>query len=239
MMRMPLSRIPLIFSVNRSVMVLAGVIIVTALPFAGCDRQDKPVTPAAAPGTSAAPSLWQVQDRATIVAVPVHADQPADIELATALTAATQEARQTAETARQRWQAASETDRPNWSIKWAAPLARGESAKQKAQSPASDVRGLEPAEAVEQVWVQPVTWSAFRIEGVLASKPVSELACGKAFGELVSFPIDELTDWLHILPTPAAGSDIAPGPNATQPAIAQAREGGYTIKALESRYGKP
>jgi hypothetical protein len=139
-----------------------------------------------------------------------------------------EQARKTAEQARQRWLYTSSDDRPRWAVKWAAPLAG---------KPTRSVRGTggatgDDAEGgnVEHVWVSPVHWSPFRIEGVLASTPVNDLACGKTLGDLVSFPIEELSDWIHFgtATASAAGSD----PNAPH-------EGGFTVQLLMEEYGTP
>lgn len=119
-----------------------------------------------------------------------------------ALSAAIEQARRTAEEARERWSTSPAHEHDRWAVKWAAPLA---------EVPASD-----PAETVEYVWVRPVHWSPFRVEGVLASDPVHELESGRTLGELVSFPIEELADWVRY------HTDDVDGP----------RDGGFTIDAL-------
>jgi uncharacterized protein YegJ (DUF2314 family) len=121
-----------------------------------------------------------------------------------------EQARATAEQARQKWLYTAADDRPRWSVKWAAPLAGN------------------VTERTEHVWVSPVHWSPFRIEGVLASTPVNDLACGKHLGELVSFPIEELSDWIHFANVPAANAD----PTAPH-------EGGFTVQLLTEEYGNP
>lgn len=117
------------------------------------------------------------------------------------LSAAIDKARATADETRGRWVAATPEQRSRWAVKWAAPTADG---------------------GVEHVWVRPVNWSAYRIEGVLDSPPQSPLACGKTTGELVGFPIEELSDWIY-----AADGDFA-----------GRREGGFTIEALEKGEAK-
>ena len=80
---------------------------------------------------------------------------------------------------------------------------------------------------IEHVWVKPiVTWSKFRIEGRLANQPVAELACDKTLGQPVSFPIEELSDWVHLIES--SGEEEEP-----------TREGGFTVKLIEQRYGEP
>ncbi len=151
------------------------------------------------PPPDTAKSLWQNENDSEVVAIPHESD---DKELVAAIA----EARRTADAARTRWTAASPDERNRWSVKWAAPTANDE---------------------VEHVWVQPINWSAFRIEGILLSKPVAELANARTLGEIVSFPIDELTDWLHF-------TSSNPNPTSADP-----HEGGYTVKLLEARFGKP
>ena len=114
-------------------------------------------------------------------------------ELAAAMT----EARATADDARLNWTVAEDRGTDRWAIKWAAPTAEG---------------------GVEHVWVTPLSWSPFRIEGLLANTPVAELECGRTTGEAVSFPIEAMSDWVHFL------TDTDSGP----------REGGFTVDALES-----
>ena len=123
----------------------------------------------------------------------------ADVTLAEGLATATAEARATAERARTAWMAASPTDRATWAIKWAAPTEAG---------------------GTEHVWVVPVSWSPFRIEGRLVSTPQTRLACEAGEGDIVGFPIEELSDWVRRLST----GD---------------REGGFTIEVLEGVYGEP
>jgi len=71
-----------------------------------------------------------------------------------------------------------------------------------------------------------LNWSPFRVEGILATTPITELECGKIAGDLVSFPIEELTDWMR-----DTGRKDANG----EPVV----EGGYTTKALAKRFGNP
>ena len=114
------------------------------------------------------------------------------------LAAAIARARATADEARTRWS----RDGGDWAIKWAAPTLAG---------------------GVEHVWVRPLSWTRFRIEGVLASPPQAGLACDKGRGELVSFPSEELSDWVRFLDGTPKGS----------------REGGFTMTKLQGRYGSP
>lgn len=75
----------------------------------------------------------------------------------------------------------------------------------------------------ELVWVRPVSWSPFRIEGELKSEPTNTLESGAAAGDMVSFPIEELADWL--VRDPAQANRIV--------------KGASTLKAIEQRVGSP
>lgn len=157
----------------------------------GCER---PVSQA--PDDTAPPaqphrevSIWDEVGSSQLVSIE-------DEQLRADLKSAMHEARETAEDARRRWEVADERQRTNWGVKWAAETAGG---------------------GVEYLWVEPLAWSPFRIEGLIANHPQSALECGKGLGELVSFPIEQLADWLY-LPT----GDID-GP----------REGGFTLVVIE------
>lgn len=183
---------------------VAFILLLTIAPvISGCnDGNDSGSAPPAAPAVVGdKPSRWRSKDSSVTVAVP---DEDADRELAAAIA----QARASAGEARQRWAAAAPQDRSRWSVKWAAPTVDGR---------------------VEHVWVQPANWSGFRIEGLLASQPINELACGKTLGELVSFPSDELSDWIH-------DTTVNESPPSSG---ARTFEGGFTVKLLEQRYGRP
>ncbi len=100
---------------------------------------------------------------------------------------------------------------------WAAadPRARGRWAV-KWEAPTAD-------RSLEYVWVRPLSWDRHRIEGVLASPPQRPLQCDRVAGELVAFPVSELADWVHYVDGSPDGR----------------REGGFTIDALEARFGQP
>jgi uncharacterized protein YegJ (DUF2314 family) len=168
---------------------------VTVLAAAACEKQEPPppLEPPAATAVDAS-SAWRTLDGSAGTAVAVEADDP---KLAEAI----ERARASAEQARRRW-GADPAGGGTWAVKWAAPTVGG---------------------GVEHVWVRPVSWSRFRIEGRLASPPQAELLCGRKAGELVSFPADELSDWLHLADGTADGR----------------REGGFTIDLLEQRHGRP
>ncbi len=76
---------------------------------------------------------------------------------------------------------------------------------------------------VEHVWVRPTSWTVHRIEGWLASPPQSPLACGRVQGDLVSFPAEALSDWARF----------------TEGSWEHPVEGGFSIRVLEARYGRP
>jgi uncharacterized protein YegJ (DUF2314 family) len=167
----------------------------------GCESREpssppRTAQPPTAEATGPQHSDWQIVDSSPQIALPADEDDPA-------LEAAIARARQTAGDARRRWQNAPPVEREGWAIRWAAPTAEG---------------------SVEYLWVEPINWSRHRIEGRLANPPQHELACGRGLDELVSFPIEELMDWMH-----SAGNDpTSPG---------GAHEGGFTVRLLEERHG--
>jgi uncharacterized protein YegJ (DUF2314 family) len=171
-----------------------------ALACAGCDGNDAASNLEPATRPAPPPSPWLKHGESTFVAVP---DAPEDHQMIAAIA----QARSTAGQAQQRWSQADQTERQRWFIKWAAPTAD---------------------QAVEHVWVQPINWSPFRIEGTLVSEPVRELMDGKAQGDLVSFPVEELSDWIHLNSPPNGAIDF----NAPH-------EGGFTVKVLQERFGPP
>ena len=164
---------------------------------AGCEQSppDPPRPAVAQEETTEHASQWRQEGPTTLVALPGGEE---DAELAAAIA----EARTTAEEARLRWQIVSPAEHDHWAIKWVAPTRDGR---------------------VEHVWVRPESWSRFRIEGRLLSSPVTELECGKLAGELVSLPIEGLSDWIYLPDGDFNGR----------------REGGFTVRLLEQRYGVP
>lgn len=164
----------------------------------GCEPLEQ-TDPSPAPSSGSPPpavaSNWHTLDDALIVQVP---GDEIDEELEQAIF----EAREAAEDQQKAWLQSAPSIRGRWAIKWAASTADGR---------------------VEYIWVHPVSWTQFRIEGTLANTPLNELACAKTLGESVGFPIEELADWIHYT---TANLD---GPH----------EGGFTMKVLKDRYGEP
>ncbi len=169
------------------------------IPFfvlATCGPADTPddTAPDAAPPPHE--SDWVALDGSLVVSLP-ETEVP-DEELLNA----TDEAHVAAIQAREDWRNTPPEQRTRWAIKWAAPT--------------FDNR-------IEQVWVCPVVWTEHRIEGILANRPRNELACARTMGERVSFPAEQMTDWLHYrTDDPADGF-----------------EGGFTVKVLTKRFGTP
>ena len=159
--------------------------------------------------TSQQPVWWRNVQGATVVAV----NEPA---VRQQLEQATNEARRTLNDARMRWGVSKPEERSLWAVKWAAPLA-----ERAVDHDEATPTGGAANESVEHIWIQPLTWSAFRIEGALLSTPTRALECGRTSGEIVSFPVDEVSDWIHF---------------ASEQADA-AFEGGFTVRVLQERYG--
>ena len=114
------------------------------------------------------------------------------------LEAAMSVARASAADERENWHYSSPEQKKRWAIKWAAPTAEDQ---------------------IEFIWVRPVAWSSHRIEAVLANTPLNELAGGKTKGDYVSFPIEQMADWIRYLNDDFQGE----------------YEGGYTLKLLTER----
>ncbi len=147
--------------------IIAAVTGSMVLVNAGCEQGDRG---ASAPPPPPAPQEATAPDPTDgMVAVPDEQHDPQ-------LVAAIRRARDTADTARQRWLETPPTQRDRWAVKWRAPTAGG---------------------GFEHVWVRPVRWSRFRIEGVLASAPRGELESARVLGELVVFPFEELSDCIY------------------------------------------
>jgi uncharacterized protein YegJ (DUF2314 family) len=185
------------------------------LPIAACDRSSDPQTtgaPPAAVGNHQSP--WRGEVRSAVISV---GDESVKKDLAAAIA----QARATAADARLRWMALAPQDRARWAVKWAAPVAPAD----------ADATDADDSGGVEHVWVRPINWSPFRIEGVLASEPVQAIAGGKSLGDVVSFPIDELSDWVCFA---GDAKDSLGDTSLVRPV-----EGGFTLEILESRYGRP
>lgn len=151
------------------------------------------------PGVASASSSITTDETAGIR---VHLVERDDAEMLAAIA----KARETADEARTRWLASPESARMRWAIKWAAPNELDETDDESEQS-------------VEYVWVLPLHWSPFRVEGILASEPVEPLACRAREGDLVSFAIEELADWVYF----AADGTL---------------EGGFTAAVIAAREGR-
>lgn len=160
-----------------------------SLASSGCTRgeSEESAQPAQEAAETAGP-IWTQLGESTVTSTAAPDDNAA-------LAAAIEQARATADDARARWAHSDGRDQPRWAVKWAAPLETGD---------------------VEYLWVRPEHWSRFRIEGVLLTEPVHALAEGGQRGDLVSFPAEQLVDWVHVI----AGEGV------------ETREGGYTIDAL-------
>jgi uncharacterized protein YegJ (DUF2314 family) len=172
------------------------VALAVALGVGACEHVDPPGPAgpeAPAPEPAREPSAaWRTLEESAQVAIE-------DEALAAALEEASARARRSAEDARGRWQALEAEARAQWAVKWAAVTTDG---------------------GTEHLWVLPLTWSAFRIEGVLLSPPRRALRSGRTAGDTVAFPAEELSDWVRI------------GPDGS-------REGGFTIDVLEEHLGDP
>ncbi len=164
----------------------------------GCESAVDPETQVGtggADGGAETPSLWHQTTSGALVAM--DADEQAAL-----IGDAVQEARATAETARLRWVEDGDAATGRWAIKWAAPTKAG---------------------TTEYLWVEPIRWSPFRVEGRLASAPHDPLTSGRQVNEPVNFPVEQLIDWVRF----------------AEPDFSGAREGGFTIDALAARFGDP
>lgn len=177
----------------------------TTLNVAACDREGDSASlnqdDQGRTDSSGEPAqLWRpLGDDAFLIEV------PDDEAIAAELAAASLEARESAEAARLQWADAVLSDRrTRWLVKWVAPKVGGEG-----------------PDDVEHVWVRPLEWSPFRIEGVLVTDPRADI--GSREGELVAFAIEQLSDWVHFVD--AGGIET--------------REGGFTLEVLERHFGTP
>ncbi|MGI9014822.1 MAG: DUF2314 domain-containing protein [Phycisphaerales bacterium] len=189
---------------------LSCVILLTQ---AACTRAEDSATSshdtdsASDPSRNTAPEkpAWQQQDDGSWTIAHVNQNTAFERDLQIAI----EKARSTLADAQLAWEAADANERQRWLVKWAVTADHA-------------TRGDTPEEGViEYLWVRPVTWSDFRVEGVLVSSPVHEV--GVAIGDPVAFPIESVADWVYCL----EGSMSGP------------RQGGFTIEVLESHFGKP
>jgi uncharacterized protein YegJ (DUF2314 family) len=170
----------------------------------GCEDGDSRLTEST-PAAALPESPWRVGEvnGERSARLPIERD-----DLRKELEAAAERAQQTVNEAREQWRKTPESQRHRWAVKWAAPVAEDEN-------------------AVEHVWVRPMHWSHFRIEGALLSAPDRSLdAAGSSGdsptrGDIVSFPVEELSDWVRW---------HADNANAE-------RDGGFTIDVLEQAAG--
>lgn len=174
----------------------AIVAITLAVACAGCE--DASPDGGLQPTTASTSPAISTNDSGEVRAHAIERDDPE-------MLAAIAKARETADEARTRWQASPESSRMRWAIKWAAPNEPGEADDGTEQS-------------VEYVWVLPLHWSPFRVEGILASDPIVPLACKAREGDLVSFSIEELADWVYVTDEGTL-------------------EGGFTAAVIAARHG--
>ena len=175
-----------------------GALGASLAPFAGCEQSEPALPPDQPPleAPAAAPqTAWRNVNDSLQVAVEVAGDEEQ-------LVKAIAQAKSTLEQARQRWQRSGEIERRKFAVKWRAE---------------TDSGGL------EHLWVRPVTWSAFRIEGSLLSPPTTTLLSGKVAGDFVSFPIEDVSDWVYLYSGDPDGR----------------RDGGYTLDVISRQFGQP
>lgn len=141
----------------------------------------------------ATPSSQSGNDDADAAPVPREFIVPDDAMQAR-MDEAIERAHMTALEAARKWRHS--PDREHWYVIWAARTVGG---------------------GVEHVWVRPVTWNEHRIEGTLLSEPQRDLEAGRHGGEIVAFPADELSDWIHLVEGTFDG----------------AREGGFTLEVID------
>ena len=161
----------------------------------GCEERDPSPDSSGVRAATTAPAAtnWRTIDGSSQIAVPQESP-PADLENAIG------EARSTMGDARLRWQQASEEQRRHWAVKWKATTTDG---------------------GLEFLWVRPLSWSRFRVEGELANPPQRPLATGAGLGDVVSFPMEDAVDWVHF---------IEGDPNGR-------REGGFTMDLFDAGGG--
>ena len=171
-------------------------LIVSLCAIAGCERDesidDANPTPTETQIDRPTWSAWGTGDHVIAADLEDDPEMQADIE----------QARKSADSAREQWRNTPKSMRQQWAVKWAAPTEEG---------------------GREYIWIQPMHWSRFRIEGRLLSEPSGPLEDRAERGDLLAFSADELVDWVRL--------------SASETARVQA--GGFTIKVLEERFGEP
>ena len=166
------------------------------LLIAGCDEQPQQAPQQA---TSRTPQATSVKDEWIVLSTEwMQATNQDMLEvLEDDLEVAISRARQAEPRARRLWASTPEDQKDRWAVLWGK--GRGSSI-------------LDPeSPQIEYLWVIPIRWNQFRIEGMLASHPLSDEQLKP--GELIAFASEDLADWIH---EPEVG-DV---------------EGGYTIKVL-------
>lgn len=144
----------------------------------GCGEGNSRALTEAPPAAALPESPWRIDE--------VNGKRSARVEIThedvlEQLAAAIEQARNTADEAREHWRKAPESQQHRWAVKWAAPVVGDD-------------------DAVEHLWVRPRHWSRFRIEGELLNEPDRPLDAPvdtPGRGDIVSFPAKELSDWVR------------------------------------------
>lgn len=147
---------------------IAVAVAAVLLASAACERETDPVV-VDPPPPPPPPSDWRPLEGSPALALETASPED-DPELARTI----ERARAGLDAARTRWTVGDSDERARWHVLWRATPAEG------------------PA---EHLWVQPVHWSPFRVEGRLASPPRSRLVPEAGLGDLVSIPTDAIIDW--------------------------------------------
>jgi len=168
------------------------------IALSGCDRSQEAAPKSSGAASELSPPQHTAAWRGNTIAVD-------DERVRTLLRDAMNRARETAAEARNRFDESTAVERRRWLIKWAHG--------------ATSSDGLSDDET-EYLWVRPISWSEFRIEGVLLNAPLQDEF---APGDIVAFPAEELADWVYLVEGTFDG----------------AMQGGYTVVVLEQEYGAP
>lgn len=168
-------------------------LLLCGLPMLGACERTSPGDDAPSNGT-AVTNAWERDSVSSHIVLTKDA--------ANELSASIEAAQASANQARQQFLDAMPHDRLRFAVLWMSPTVDG---------------------AREFVWVRPLEWSPFRIEGVMLSEPTAALESGTVKGELASFAIEELADWVIL--------------DAKRPG--HAVEGATTLRELEQRIGTP